>query len=369
MRISAVICEYNPFHNGHKYQIEKMKEYSDAVIAVMSGPFVQRGEAAITDKFTRAEIAARNGADLVVELPALYAMSSARDFAWGAVSLIEKTGAVDMLVFGSESGDINKLTSAAELIYNEPDEVSEKIQGLMAEGVSYPAAREAAFEGLIEPELLSGANNILAVEYIRALMSIKSSVKPVTLKRTSTDKMISAHKIRKKLLSGEDISAYVPEGNFKIYRTELLDTAVTAALRLMSPQELAQIRDVSEGLENRIKRAAQNHASLGEILDEVKTKRYTMSRLKRIMLSALLGIKKDFAPPMEYLRVLAIGERGAEVLKEIKKTSKLHIITKAADYQRDDLLFCMDLKAQDLFALCAKMPGKEDFRRSPYVIK
>ena len=179
MQITAVIAEYNPFHFGHRYQLEQIKKHSDAAVVIMSGPFVQRGEAAITDKWTRARAALLNGADLVLELPVIFALASAREFASGAVSLLDRTRAIDKLCFGTESGDAEALIKAAEIIENEPPQVSGKIKALVSEGMSYPAARELAFSELVPGGLLSSPNNILAIEYIRALMRIDSAIEPM----------------------------------------------------------------------------------------------------------------------------------------------------------------------------------------------
>ena len=183
MKISAVIAEYNPFHYGHKYQLENMKQASDAIAVIMSGPFVQRGEAAITDKWTRAEAALLNGADAVFELPVIYALNTAQSFAFGAVDVLNRTNIIDELWFGSECGQLDKLSAAADILENEPKEVSKKIKKLTAGGMLFPKARETAVRGFVpDGGILSMPNNILAVEYIRALMRKNSKIKPITLK-------------------------------------------------------------------------------------------------------------------------------------------------------------------------------------------
>ena len=187
MKITGIIAEYNPFHNGHKYQIEEAKKFSDAVVVIMSGSFVQRGSIAITDKWTRAKVAAENGADLVLELPVIYSLNTAQRFAKGAVEILDRTNVIDYLCFGSESGNVDELTKVADMLINEPEDVSEKIKKFIAEGISYPAARQKAFRGLIDEEILSSPNNILALEYIKALIEIESSIEPVTVKRYGTD--------------------------------------------------------------------------------------------------------------------------------------------------------------------------------------
>lgn len=366
LKVSAVICEYNPFHNGHKYQIEKIKEKSDAVAAVMSGPFVQRGEPAAADKFVRARAAVENGADLVVELPVLYAVSTAQSFAAGAVELIEKMNAVDTLAFGIECESLEMLGRAAEYLINEPCEVSEKIKKYTNDGMAYPNARAKAFDGIISAEILEKPNNILALEYIRALKLMKSKIEPMAIIRNK--ELASAHKIREKLFLGKSAAEDMPEYDFETADPKALDNFIIGLLRVMEKERLCKIRGVSEGLENRIKRAALNNTALEDMLQEIKTKRYPMSRIKRTVIAAALGIEKDFNPDIKYLRVLAIGEKGADILRKIKQSSKLEIITKAADYKSDDKLFELDIKANDIYSMCINKKGGLDYITSPYVI-
>ena len=376
MQITAVIAEYNPFHFGHRYQLEQIKKHSDAAVVIMSGPFVQRGEAAITDKWTRARAALLNGADLVLELPVIFALASAREFASGAVSLLDRTRAIDKLCFGTESGDAEALIKAAEIIENEPPQVSGKIKALVSEGMSYPAARELAFSELFPGGLLSSPNNILAIEYIRALMRIDSAIEPMPILREGSgyhdievNKFASASGIRSRIFSGQDISELLPCPDFEIYSTSVLDTAVTACLRTMAPERLAEINGVSEGLENRIIRAALMHSSINDIAAAVKTKRYTLTRIKRILLSSLLGITHELASMKpNYIRVLGMNVTGAEVLRLMKQN--ITVITKAADYKANDPVFAADIRAQNIFSLCGDTKkGNEDLTTSPVIVK
>ncbi len=376
MRVAAIIAEYNPFHFGHKYQLELVKQRAGAAVVIMSGPFVQRGEAAVTDKWTRARDALNNGADLVIELPVIYALNSAREFASGAVELLDKTGVIDELCFGAETENAALLENAAELAEHEPPDVSAKIKSLMAMGAAYPAAREKAFSGLIDEKILSQPNNILAVEYIRALKRIKSNIKPVPIRREGSgyhdikiDRFASASGIRARLFGGEDISELLPEPRFDVYDTKMLDTAVTARLRTITPAELSNINEVSEGLENRIIRAALEYSSITDIAEAVKTKRYTMSRIKRILLSSLIGITKELAKSRAgYVRVLGMTAAGAELLKKIKANGE--VITKTADYKGHSPVFEADIRAQNLFSLCGKNKrGNTDFTVSPVIVR
>lgn len=374
-KITGITAEYNPFHSGHAYQIEQIE--SDAVVAVMSGSFVQRGDVAAADKWTRAHLAVKGGVDLVIELPVVFALNTAQKFALGAVSLLDSIGA-DEICFGSECGDISTLAQTAALIENEPQEVSEKIKKLIASGMSYPAAREQAYADKIPNGILSEPNNILAVEYLRALIRLNSKLRPVTIKRYGAgyndalpkNGIASASAIREILKEGGKADGFT-EFNDIPNDLSRLDSAVTANLRMMTPEQLRKINDVGEGLENRILRAAAECSAIDEIAEKIKTKRYTMSRIRRILISSLLGITADMSNHMpDYIRVLAMNETGKSALKEIKKRSKLPIITKAADYKERSFLFDMDVRATDIAALCENenKSGGKDFTTSPVII-
>lgn len=374
MKITGIIAEYNPFHNGHKYQIEEAKKFSDGIVAIMSGSFVQRGAIAITDKWTRAKIAVENGADLVVELPVIYSLNTAQKFAKGAVSILDKTNVINYLCFGSESGNVKELSKAAELLINEPEYVSEKMKKFIGEGLAYPDARQKAFDGLINEEILSSPNNILALEYIKALIETESSIKPVTVKRYGTDYhdefvkngIASASAIRKMIKNKKPITELTPDYSFEVYEESKLNTALIAHLRMMSEYDLSCINDVNEGLENRIKEALKYSLTIDELCENIKTKRYPMSKIRRIVFSALLGITKDIAKSdVNYIRVLAMNSTGAKILREIKSKSSLDIITKTADYKKDDVSFQKDILATDMFALCSDKKMGMDYTKSP----
>ena len=240
----------------------------------------------------------------------------------------------------------------------------------------FPKARETAVRDFIPNGILSMPNNILAVEYIRALMRKNSKIKPITLKRdgagyhdTVTEKNESAAGIRERIKSGEKYADLMPCANFDIYRTDALDTAVTARLRTISEEELSKINGVSEGLENRIISAAIKYSTIKDISAAVKTKRYTMTRINRILMSALLGMTGNLCSrKVNYVRVLGMNKKGAEIIREIKHKSDLKIITKIADYKRNDPVFNMDIKAQSIFSLCGEVKkGNTDFTVSPII--
>ena len=252
--------------------------------------------------------------------------------------------------------------------------MSEKIRKFIGEGISYPAARQKAFRGLIDEEILSSPNNILALEYIKALIEIKSSIEPVTVKRYGTDYhdefakngIASASAIRNMIKNQENVNDLIPDDSFEIYDENRLNTALIAHLRMMSEYELSCINDVNEGLENRIKKALAQSLTIEELCENIKTKRYPMSKIRRIAFSSLLGITKQIAEcDVNYIRVLAMNSTGAKILKEIKNKSTLDIITKTADYQKDDIAFQKDILATDMFALCSNKKIGMDYIKSP----
>lgn len=383
--VSAVICEYNPFHNGHKYQLDCMKRENDAVICIMSGDFVQRGDAAVFDKFIRARAALLSGADLVIMLPVCFSLSSAELFAAGGVRLCADLGIVDRLYFGSECGDIRALTAAARLLSDEPPEVSARLKAHLKNGISYPSAKAAAFEGLIDKEILTEPNNILAVEYIKALIRLDSKIQPVTIKRHMAEHhdnapsgdIASASFVRTSIKKGCSCSDYVPDSAFELYKglsaakLSELDSALLYAIRTKTPENIAAVNDVGEGLENRIKAALSVCGGFEGISEYIKTKRYTLTRIKRILLSLLLDIDKETPKAAPgYIRVLGMNGRGAELLSSIKRLSSLPIITKAADFKGFNKSFEYDILAGDLYTICSGMPcfGK-DYLTSPVIIK
>lgn len=388
-KIAAVIAEYNPFHNGHRYQLETIKKTHKYVIAVMSGSFVQRGDVAILDKWLRAEAAVRGGADLVAELPAAFALNNAERFAFGAVSLINALNVCDTLFFGSETNDLNALVHAAEILSEEPAEARKKLKNLLDSGAAYPVAREKAFSGFIKKGLMRTPNNILGIEYIKALRSLGSNIQPAAIKRIGSahnsakpiDGYASASYIRNSLGGGTVLSEFTDKFIYSAlinpmtakYKIDRLDTAITAFLRTSPPEYISRFNEVGEGLENRLIHCARQHSSFSEICTAAGTKRYTMSRIRRAVLSAFLGITPQTGRlTPRYLRILASGERGFEIINRIKNSSDITIITKAADYKKDDPLFITDVRATDIAALCASLPSArtagQDFTTAPVIV-
>lgn len=310
--ILGVICEFNPFHKGHKYLINTVKnDKSDIVICAMSGNFVQRGEFAVYDKYKRAKKALENGADIVIEIPTICSTLSAGGFAKAGTELLEATGVCTHLAFGAECDDINELYSAVNLIKENDVNIKEELK----KGISYPAARQNA----VDLPLLKEPNNILAVEYLMNTRLTPIAVKRIGKGHDTNDEIYSASQIRKNLNPNEISSIYNCE------------SAVLSKLRLMSANDFVLIDDVSEGLENRLVDVVRKSTSLNEIYDGIKTKRYTHSRIRRIVLRSYLSINKYTPKTPQYLHILGFTQKGREILPEIKKNTSLPIISRYAD--------------------------------------
>lgn len=387
MNITGIITEYNIFHNGHKYQIDEIKKHSDAVIAVMSGSFVQRGDVAITDKWSRAKTALSGGVDLVIELPVCYALNAAPNFATGGINILNALGVVNNICFGSESGSIDELMSAAELLENENSEISEKIKKYVMGGMSYPNVLTKAYSALIPSDILSEPNNILATEYIRALIRSDSKIKPMTVKRNKAgyhdrnlyQNIASATKLREMSRNNENINDFIPYKLEDIdcdipYDISNLDSAIISKLRLMTAEDLQNISEVTEGIENRILSSANMSYSFETLVENVKNKRYTTSKIRRMIISALIGFTKDIYSPMpQYIRILGMNKVGMTILKQAKNICKVPIITKTADFKEQSPQFNLDVRATNIAMLCNPIPthriGNADLKKSPIIMK
>lgn len=343
MKICAVICEYNPFHKGHQYQLSEAKRRSgaDAVLCIMSGNFVQRGEAAIMDKFTRAKHAVLGGADIVIELPTIFATSNAELFAKGAISILSAIPNVTTLCFGAEMDDKDAFLQTASLLNDEPKEISQKIKELTAEGISYAKARATAWQALLPHNLLTSPNNILGVEYTRAILEKNASIDILPIKRMGSDykdselseTFSSASAIRAAISVNKDIDTAVPnfvKADLPNQLTDKLDCLEKYAILTRNEAEIASTCDCTEGLENAFKKAALQDKPL---VDSLTSTRYTSSRIRRIALQNLLNIeekliRQSLQAPL-YLRVLAVN-KGSEALSALSK-SCLPILARAHD--------------------------------------
>ena len=374
MKVLGLVVEYNPFHNGHLYHIKEAKKITGAkyVVCVMSGNFVQRGGPAIINKWARAKAALLSGVDLVIELPVVYALSSAEYFAYGAVKILNDIGIVDYLCFGSESGEIKPLDDIAHILYDEPLLYKSLLKNELKKGLSYPVARNQALMKYFHEKkdfypdidsLLNKSNNIIGIEYLKALKRLNSDIIPVTIKRINnnyntediTGNISSATAIRKHLLALENSSLQnvldttLPKFSYNILNKEffsgrgpVIDSCfyhiISAQIRKMNIDHLKEIVYISEGLENRIKNAADSSGTYSELIDKICTKRYTTTRIQRILMSIMIGITScdinnfnlHFGP--QYARVLGFNESGKFLMSLIKKNSIIPLILKTADF-------------------------------------
>lgn len=359
-KVLGIIAEYNPFHNGHLYHLEQAKKLtgSSYTVAVISGNFTQRGSTALIDKWSRAEIALNCGVDLVLELPTLYATSSAENFADGAVKILNSLKVIDYLAFGAETSDMDLLEPIADVLYKEPKAYKMLLANELKKGVSFPKARENAlmlYLGDIRKYLnvLSSPNNILGLEYMKSLKKYNSIIKPVAITRfeagyndiSYSGNISSATAIRNIIKNGnfKVLRKLVPAPSFEILMDNIkqghiipdlsvFERQIIYNLRKMSLSEIAELPDVSEGLENSIKKVANSCNTVNEFLNLIKSKRYTSTRIQRILIYSLLGItKKDMALSKKvnpYIRVLGFNKRGKFLISEIAKANpKLDIIT------------------------------------------
>lgn len=369
MKITAIISEFNPFHKGHKYLIDKVRENGAThIVAVMSGNFVQRGEGAVFTKWDRAKTALENGVDLVVENPLVFATASAQRFAFGGVGVIKGLGCVDEIAFGSESGNVDELIKLADFIAD--DNFGEEMQEYLKEGVSFPRARQMAISKIYGDEygdILSSPNNILACEYISECKKADLNVDFFTTERIGAehdgeeqDGYYSASALREKLRDNVETDDEIFEtvrNRCKAFDFTKLETAILVKLRSFTVENFKNLPDVSEGMENRLYSAAQNSTSLTEFIESVKTKRYTHSRIRRICLYALLEINKgDIELPVPYVRIIAHNEKGREILRIAREKAALPVVMKYSDVKFLDEsaqhIFEIESKATDLFALC-----------------
>ena len=400
MSVIGIVGEYNPFHYGHKHHIAETKRLLGEdcpVVCAMSGDFIQRGEAAVYSKFARAEAAVRSGVDLVLELPPAWALSSAEGFARGAVGLLGSIGVVTHLSFGSECGEVEPLETLAEILLDPLIGADIRRELEAQEGIPFAAARQRAVAkraGELSGQLET-PNNILAVEYIKAVYEQGLSIKPVTVQRFGSghDKMSesghkSAAEIRRALANGADISASVPGSAYEIYRREdklgrgpvlmeNLESAMISRLRMLPDSAFAALPDAGEGLNNRLARAAREESGLDAVIAAAKSKRYALSRIRRMVMCAVLGISADMSretPP--YARVLAANARGCALLRDMEGKARIPVITKPAAVKELGAecreVFDRSSSAHDLnvlgYSAKEERRGGADWRTSPKIV-
>lgn len=396
MNLLGLIVEYNPFHNGHLYHLNESKKITNAThtIAVMSGNFMQRGTPSILDKFTRAEMAVKNGVDLVVELPTLYACQSAEIFAHGGISLLNSLKCVNSICFGSEIGNIDILYLISKILIDEPIDFKNKLKDYLNTGLTFPKARASAlFHYIIKNklydiseqnllEILNSPNNILGIEYIKSILKLNSTIKPYTINRINSeynslsinDSICSASAIRNALKNNNlnninytmpkdtyDIINKVIESGFNlVYNNDFYQILYSIILR--ESDNLANYFEVNEGIENKIYNSIFKCSNIDALQNEIKSKRYTMTKISRTLNNIMLGIKKQDIlktkdlTSIPYVRVLAFNEKGCEILKEIKKNSDIEVITKFSKIKYIDsdifnTLINYDIKATNIYNL------------------
>ncbi|MBR1442515.1 MAG: nucleotidyltransferase [Firmicutes bacterium] len=356
---TGIIAEYNPFHNGHKYHIAQTRHITNAenIIVIMSGNFVQRGEPAIVNKYLRARAALLNGADMVIELPTVYSTGSADVFAFGSISLLDSSGIIDNISFGSEAGQLEPFKAAADVLLTEPLSFKAAIKEELSKGISYPKARMNALSKELGTDCsyLSTANNILALEYIKSLAALNSHITPYTVARLSADyhsedisgNISSASAVRKAIyvLSPSELpqtlSSCIPDNYLDDLLSEIssyiptLDaySDILSYILCTKPTEyIASISDITEGLENRIKKS-DDFIKITDLLSSLKTKRYTLSKLRRAILHIILGIRRSdviLSSPPPYIRVLGIRKDKSYLLSDLVENSSLPVITNVA---------------------------------------
>lgn len=364
--VLGIIAEYNPFHNGHFYQIQEAKRKTGAeyVVAIITGNFVQRGNTSLVNKWVKAQMALENGVDIVIELPTIYSVSSAENFAEGAIKILDSLKIVDTLCFGTETGDFAALNNIANVLYNEPKEYVALLNHELGKGISYPKARENALMMYLNDikryaNILSGPNNILGIEYLKALKRLKSDMKPFSVERKKVyyndeaivDEFASATAIRKLVATEQydDLRKVMPRNSYMLLKEEIrkgnyvidlvkYEKEIIYNLRKMSIKEIADLPDVSEGLEHTIKNAAESCNNLISLVNIIKSKRYTQTRIQRILVYTLLGItKKDMQNSKKvvpYARVLGFNNIGKEMLSDICNINqKIQMITSVKKYQ------------------------------------
>lgn len=397
MKVLGVIVEYNPFHNGHLHHLSKSISKSQAThsIAIMSGPLVQRGEPASIDQWTRAKMAVDNGINLVIQLPVVHSIASAESFAYGAVHLLNQLKVVDELIFGSESGNLKDIRTIADYLTDESDEFKDNLKIHLAEGLSYPQARTKSLEKMLPIQSTIQSNDILGIEYIKAMNRLNCNFTCDLIQREKVDyhsthlenSFSSATAIREWIKSSafEMIEKAVPPKSYQAiseYKAFIFldDFYPMLRYRLLhsSPDDLEKINEVSEGLENRLISAMKTSTNMEDFLNHVKIKRFTMTRIKRIIFNILLDIKKEDIIKYDLLnpkaiRILAADQKGLEIIRLLNMDESLNIITNMSKFRSDDInlnkQLSYDLLGSDLCSIIRNQTLGQDYLNTPYIKK
>lgn len=413
MKVLGLITEYNPFHYGHKYHLKKSLEKTDCdySIAIMSGSFVQRGEPSFIDKWTKAKIAIDNGVDLVIELPTLYSTQSAELFASGAIEILNSMNIVDFISFGSEAGKLEPLEILSEILSNEPEEFKDSLNFYLSLGNSFPKSRSLALESFLKRinlfhkydfrSILNNPNNILGIEYLKALQKTNSNIKAFTLERigneykdlSANNKFSSATGIRNSILnknidSVKDLIPFATYLGLKDYiksykhfnKIGNYSQVIKYLIFTKNKEELKKIFDIDEGLENRIRKQIRNDDSVPEIITNISTKRYPYTRIQRIFMHLLLGldsegVKNAYINKPNYIRVLGSNKKGFKLINKIKEKSDIEVITKFSNYNKLKIesvtrFLSFEEKATDIYFLglgASENLTNMDYLTTPYI--
>lgn len=375
MKKIGIICEYNPFHNGHLYHISKIKEMFDdsLIILVMSGNFTQRGEASIIPKYSKCDIALLSGIDLVIELPFIFATQSADVFAKTSIEILDKLN-VDYVVFGSETNDINKLTMLAKTQINNK-KYDKLVKEYLDKGVNYPTALSKALYQLTDKKI-DKPNDILGVSYIREILKLNSNITPICIKRSNdynsielNDNITSASSIRYALLNGDNVKNYVPEYVYDYLKNPIFTKNYFNLLKykIMTENTLEEYQTVDEGIQNRIKKCIINSKDLDDLILKVKTKRYTYNKLSRMFIHILCNLKKEEVKKynkISYIRVLGFNIKGRNYLNEIKKSIDIPIITNFS--RTNDPILDIEMRSTCAYASILNEKDKINLIESEY---
>ncbi|MEG0577211.1 MAG: nucleotidyltransferase [Bacilli bacterium] len=378
---TGIICEYNPFHNGHLYHINKIKEMfpDDEIILVMSSLYLERGEVSLISKWDKTETAIKYGVDLVIELPFVFSSQGADIFAKGAIEILNSLF-VDRLVFGSEINDINLLKNLANIQIDNA-KFNDLVKEYISEGIIYPTAVSKAIKLLTKQEI-TGPNDILGVSYIKEIIRLNSKIEPICIKRTNdyhnldtSGDISSASSIRKLLRENKDISSFVPDSSFQkkeLFFTEYYFDFIKYKI-LSNMDSLNIFQTVDEGIEGRIKKAILKSNNFEELIDNIKSKRYTYNKIRRMLIHILCNFTKEEAQickNSEYIRVLGFNKKGKNFLNQVKKKSILPIITGYSNI--DSKILDIEFRVSSIYYMVSKEKNKSqlidmEYKHSPII--
>lgn len=405
MNILAIIAEYNPFHKGHKYHLKESIKSTGAshTIALVSASFVQRGEPSLIDKWTKAEMAISNGIDLVIELPFVYSVQSAELFAYGAVEILDSLRVVNFLSFGAENNNLNLLDKISDIFLKEPDFFKLSLKNFLDKGLSFAQSRELALleflkeEGLYSDdfrEVLNQSNNILAIEYLKALKTLNSNIQANIVSRRGaayndiklkSDSFSSATSIRKSILENgqQSVAGDLPRPSYELikdYSYNHLDNylaEINYILNVSKFEDYIQVFDMTEDLANRFLKLNKNYNSVDSLLDQLVTKRYPRTRISRILIHLLARLTREdvvsiYSRRSNYIRILASNRKGFEIINKIKNSSDIEIINKFSDYyhiQDSNIkkILNYEVTASNLYFLHEDRKRNQDFTVSPMI--